>query len=83
MNKGDWSVEKSGVALLCAVFLSFFPLGCANPGSGPDGGPYDEEPPRLVAMTPKIGEKDVNHLKKVTLVFFMCFKRNTHVDIPG
>ena len=79
MNKGDWSVEKSGVALLCAVFLSFFPLGCANPGSGPDGGPYDEEPPRLVAMTPKIGEKDVNHLKKVTLVF----SENVKLDNPS
>lgn len=25
---------------------------CANQGSGPDGGPYDETPPRVVSMTP-------------------------------
>lgn len=25
---------------------------CANPGSGPDGGPFDETPPRVVSMTP-------------------------------
>ena len=42
---------------------------CANPGSGPDGGPYDETPPRVVAMSPGLGETDVNKLKKVTLVF--------------
>lgn len=44
-------------------------LSCANPGSGPDGGPYDEEPPRLVGMQPEIGETDVAKLKKVVLVF--------------
>lgn len=26
-------------------------IACANPGSGPDGGPYDETPPRVVGMT--------------------------------
>lgn len=33
------------VVLTCIV-------GCANMGSGPDGGPYDETPPRIVGMTP-------------------------------
>ena len=29
-------------------FLTFLMLtGCANPGSGPDGGPFDETPPRI------------------------------------
>lgn len=27
-------------------------VSCANMGSGPDGGPYDETPPRIVGMTP-------------------------------
>lgn len=26
-------------------------VGCANQGSGPDGGPYDETPPRIVSAT--------------------------------
>ena len=32
------------VVLTCIV-------SCANMGSGPDGGPYDETPPRIVGMT--------------------------------
>lgn len=32
------------IVLLCVV-------GCANMGAGPDGGPYDETPPRIVGMT--------------------------------
>ncbi len=43
-------------------------MACANPGSGPDGGPYDETPPRIVRMSPHIGGTDVKQ-KKVTLVF--------------
>jgi len=42
--------------------------GCANPGSGPDGGPYDENPPRIVGMSPALGGKEVN-TKKVTIMF--------------
>lgn len=41
---------------------------CANPGSGPDGGPYDETPPRLVSTSPKLGATD-NQSKRITLVF--------------
>lgn len=50
------------LVLLCA-FAS-----CANPGSGPDGGPYDETPPRIVSMTPALGGQDVR-AKKVTIFF--------------
>lgn len=32
-------------------FTLYIALSCANPGSGPDGGPYDETPPRVVGMT--------------------------------
>lgn len=41
---------------------------CANPGSGPDGGPYDETPPRIVAMTPQLAARGVQP-KKVTIQF--------------
>lgn len=43
-------------------------LSCANPGSGPDGGPYDETPPRILAMTPAIGATQAK-AKKVTISF--------------
>lgn len=46
---------------------------CANPGSGPDGGPYDETPPRIVRMTPEIGAKG-QQTKKVTISFDEAIK---------
>lgn len=42
---------------------------CANPGSGPDGGPYDETPPKVVAMSPGRGQLNVKSTKRVTLLF--------------
>lgn len=41
---------------------------CANPGSGPDGGPYDETPPRILQTTPLLGAQN-HHQAKVTLTF--------------
>lgn len=41
---------------------------CANPGSGPDGGPYDETPPKIVAMSPMLGQTNTQQTK-VTLSF--------------
>lgn len=42
-------------------------LGCAAVGT-PDGGPYDETPPRFVGSTPSRGARNVNN-KKLTLHF--------------
>lgn len=42
--------------------------GCANPGNGPDGGPYDETPPRLVKLSPQLGAKN-ERSRKVVLTF--------------
>lgn len=56
----------SYLATLLVALLAV--TGCANPGSGPDGGPYDETPPRIVSMSPPIGQQDV-HSKKVSIVF--------------
>lgn len=53
------------------LFLLFLPLlciACANPGSGPDGGPYDETPPRIVAMSPAIGATH-SHAQRVAITF--------------
>lgn len=59
------------VVLTCIV-------SCANMGSGPDGGPYDETPPRIVGMTPPSqvahgvatkGKKKKNPSTKFSLLF--------------
>lgn len=41
---------------------------CANPGTGPDGGPYDETPPHIVGMTPQLGAR-ASDARRVTLQF--------------
>lgn len=51
--------------LLTAVALL---AACANPGSGPDGGPYDETPPRIVGMSPALGTTNATE-KKVSIFF--------------
>lgn len=57
------------------LLLSAALLGaCANPGSGPDGGPYDETPPRVVAMTPRRGQTNVERTRRVTLLFDEAIK---------
>lgn len=52
----------------CLTFALLCAASCANPGSGPDGGPYDETPPRIVGMSPMIGQNNTKP-KKVTLLF--------------
>lgn len=42
-------------ALLAAVIALLW-TSCANPGSGPDGGPFDETPPKILSMTPAMGK---------------------------
>lgn len=52
---------------VCTVLLSLMLHSCANIGT-PDGGLYDETPPRIIHTTPHQGAKDINP-KKVTLEF--------------
>ena len=49
--------------LLVLVFMA-----CANQGQGPDGGPYDETPPKVVRMSPAIGQLNAKN-KKIEIVF--------------
>lgn len=59
--------NKSGlyaVVLFCAVILM---AACASIGS-PDGGPYDEEPPRVVGSTPRDKATNVTS-KKINIRF--------------
>lgn len=41
---------------------------CARIGS-PDGGPYDETPPKVVHTSPKLGASNVKHAKRITIEF--------------
>ena len=51
--------------LLCVACML---LSCANPGSGPDVGPYYETPPRIVQMLPALGNTG-ERARKVTIAF--------------
>ena len=66
--------------LLLAVLLGLlaFWTGCANQGSGPDGGPYDETPPHIVSMS---APEKVGHNKKVK--FSLTFNELIKVDNPS
>ncbi len=43
-------------------------IACANPGSGPDGGPFDEEAPYIVGTKPRLGLTN-STTQKVQIVF--------------
>ncbi len=63
-------------AVLMLVPVLF--VGCANQGNGPDGGPYDEAPPRIVGMTPP---EKVAASKRTR--FSLVFDELIKVDNPG
>ncbi|MBR1732694.1 MAG: Ig-like domain-containing protein [Alloprevotella sp.] len=62
----------------CLAWGILFAAGCANPGSGPDGGPYDETPPRLLGLYPELGATDVTKGRRVTFLF----DENVKLDKP-
>ena len=57
--------KRKGIFFL--IFLCTLLFSCANLGS-PDGGPYDETPPKIVHTTPEFGASDSKH-KKIILEF--------------
>ena len=44
-------MKRFSLFLLAFIGLTSLIAACANQGAGPDGGPYDETPPRIVGMT--------------------------------
>lgn len=56
----------SVASLITLTSLLFF--ACARMGS-PDGGPYDETPPKVVGTTPAYGSSNVKHAKKIVIEF--------------
>lgn len=67
-------MKKLPYLVLIAICL----FACANPGSGPDGGPFDETPPHIISMTPAIG-KTHTVSKKINL----RFDENIKLENPG
>lgn len=67
------------VVLTCVV-------SCANMGSGPDGGPYDETPPRIVSMTAPSqvasGAATSGKKKRKTTKFSLSFSELVTIDNP-
>ena len=52
--------------MIAAILLLF--LACARIGS-PDGGPYDETPPKVMHTSPKFGAANEKNVKRVTIEF--------------
>ena len=59
------------------LLLTIIFVACANPGAGPDGGPFDEHPPYIVEMSPKLGQPNAKQMK-VRIVF----NENIKVENP-
>lgn len=59
------------------VLFTTIIVSCANMGT-PDGGPYDETPPKIVSTSPDFGASN-SHPKKITLMF----DENIKLDNPG
>lgn len=64
------SISKAtSLTSLISLTSSFLLLiSCARIGS-PDGGPYDETPPKVVSTSPKFGSSNVKSAKKITIEF--------------
>ncbi|MBR4297723.1 MAG: Ig-like domain-containing protein [Bacteroidaceae bacterium] len=59
------------------LLLAMIVVACANPGAGPDGGPYDEHPPYIVEMSPKLGQPNAKQMK-----VHIVFNENIKVENP-
>ncbi len=64
------TTKLQGFIVYCSLFIAFCLLlaACARIGT-PDGGPYDETPPKVVHTSPKYGATNVKDTKKVTIEF--------------
>lgn len=63
----DKNYIRTSQRFFCAIFLMFILFSCANIGT-PNGGPYDESPPKYVSSTPLPKQKNYKG-QKVEIVF--------------
>lgn len=61
-------LRKTAHLVAAVATLALVMAGCANPGSGPDGGPYDETPPKIVSMSPPLGQRNADS-RKISITF--------------
>lgn len=59
-------ILRTAPAMLCLGTMLI--IACANPGSGPDGGPFDEHAPKIVNMKPALGLTN-STTQKVQIIF--------------
>lgn len=64
--------------MLASVLSLWLMESCANPGSGPDGGAFDETPPKILSMSPPPGSKG-----KTPKRIEIHFDENVKVDNPA
>lgn len=60
--------QLTALAVVAMLVLAGVVSACARIGS-PDGGPYDETPPRIVRTSPKFGSAKEKSVKKVVIEF--------------
>ncbi|MBQ0046214.1 MAG: Ig-like domain-containing protein [Prevotellaceae bacterium] len=68
MKQPHSSLLKFHYSLLAAMLLALLLVACANIGA-PDGGPFDETPPKIVRTSPKFGEANSKNVKKIVIEF--------------
>ena len=64
--------------MFAVVMSAWLMASCANPGSGPDGGPFDETPPKILSMSPALGT-----MGKMPKRIEIHFDENVKVDNPA
>ncbi|MBR1889557.1 MAG: Ig-like domain-containing protein [Alloprevotella sp.] len=57
------------LSLLWLASVSLLVVSCANPGTGPDGGPYDETPPTILSVSPPQGTTSIGKKQKIIITF--------------
>ena len=61
-------VSLTSIMTLTSVASFILLLSCARIGS-PDGGPYDETPPKVVSTSPKFASTNAKNVKKIVIEF--------------
>lgn len=70
-------MRKNQAQMLVGMMAMMFVMACANIGS-PDGGPYDETPPKIVRTTPDFGGMNTKSQRIV-----LEFDENIKLDNPS